>query len=135
MGSILERRHQTTTHPIINAGVQELATGAVFLLPALFIRHEPIKWSLRGFTVVLYLIVFGGIVAYSAYLYAMKHLPVSLVSIYTYVNPVVAVFLGSLLYGEKFGTTDIAAMLIVILGVLMVKHFSERGGARVAAAA
>jgi drug/metabolite transporter (DMT)-like permease len=126
LGSILERRHHTTTHPIINAAVQEVATGAVFLIPALFLHHEPVKWSGRGIAVVLYLIVFGGIVGYSAFIYAMKHLPVSMVSIYTYVNPVVAVILGSLLYGEKFGRVDIAAMLTVILGVLIVKHFSER---------
>jgi drug/metabolite transporter (DMT)-like permease len=135
LGSILERRHQTTTHPIINAAVQELATGAVFLVPALLMHHEPIKWSLRGFGVVLYLVVFGGIVGYSAFIYAMKHLPVSLVSIYTYVNPVVAVILGALLYGERFGAMDIAAMLTVILGVLMVKRFSERSESGVAAAA
>jgi drug/metabolite transporter (DMT)-like permease len=127
LGSILERRHQTTTHPIINAAVQELATGAVFLIPALFMHHEPVKWSSRGVGVVLYLIVFGGIVGYSGYIYAMKHLPVSMVSIYTYVNPVVAVILGSLLYREKFGAIDIAAMFIVIVGVLVVKRFSEQG--------
>ena len=135
LGSILERRHRTTTHPIINAAVQEVATGAVFLIPAIFLHHDPIKWSVRGISVVLYLIVFGGIVGYSAYIYAMKHLPVSLVSTYTYVNPVVAVILGALLYGEKFGPTDIAAMLIVILGVLMVKRFSERSASSVAVAA
>ena len=126
LGSILERRHKTTTHPVINGAVQELATGVVFLIPALLMHHEPVKWNVRGVGVVLYLIVFGGIVGYSAYIYAMKHLPVSLVSIYTYVNPVVAVILGSLLYGEKFGVPDAAAMVTVALGVVIVKRFSER---------
>lgn len=123
LGSILERRSKTTTHPIINAAVQELATGCAFLIPA-FIMHDPVKWSMKSVYAVLYVTVFGGIVGYSAFLYAMKHLPVSLVSIYTYVNPVVAVIIGTLLYGERFQPTDIAAMLIIFLGVLIVKRYS-----------
>jgi drug/metabolite transporter (DMT)-like permease len=127
LGSILERRHATTTHPVINGAVQEVATGIVFLIPALFI-HEPIKWSLKGVSAVLYLIVFGGIVGYSSYLYAMKHLPVSLVSIYTYVNPLVAVFLGSLIYGEKFEPLSIFAIFVIFAGVVIVKRYSGRSG-------
>jgi len=123
VGSILERRHATTTHPVINGAVQELATGLVFLVPALFM-NQPVVWEWRGVWAVLYLIVFGGIVGYSSYLYAMKHLPVSLVSIYTYVNPVVAVILGSLLYGESFHATDLIAMVVIFIGVLIVKRYS-----------
>jgi drug/metabolite transporter (DMT)-like permease len=91
--------------------------------------HEPVKWSLKGVLAVLYLIVFGGIVGYSAYLYAMKHLPVSLVSVYTYVNPLVAVILGSLIYGEKFEPLNIVAMFVIFAGVVIVKRFSGRSGA------
>ncbi len=132
LGSILERRHATKTHPIVNGAVQELATGAAFLLPAFLLPHSPVKWSVRAVSIVLYLIVFGGIVGYSCYLYAMKHLPVSLVSIYTYVNPVVAVIVGSLIYSEKVGGLEILAMVIIIAGVLMVKGFSGRPAAAAA---
>jgi drug/metabolite transporter (DMT)-like permease len=124
LGSILERRHQTTTHPVINAAIQELATGLVFLIPGLLMHHEPVRWSFRGMAAVSYLVVFGGIVGYSSFIYAMKHLPVALVSIYTYVNPVVAVVLGALLYGEKFSGLDIVAMIIVMAGVAVVKLFT-----------
>lgn len=123
LGSILERRHASTTHPIVNGGVQELATGVVFLVPALLL-NQPVHFSWRSMAAVAYVIVFGGIVGYSAYLYAMKHLPVSLVSIYTYVNPVVAVIIGSLLYGESFQPIDIAAMAVIFAGVFIVKKFS-----------
>ena len=126
LGSILERHHRTTTHPIVNAAIQELATGVVFLVPGLLMHHDPIKWSFRGLAAVAYLVVFGGIVGYSSFIYAMKHLPVALVSIYTYVNPVVAVLIGALLYGEKFSGLDIAAMVIVMAGVAAVKMFSGR---------
>ncbi len=127
LGSILERRHASTTHPIVNGGVQELATGVVFLIPALLL-NQPVHWSWKGMLAVLYVIVFGGIVGYSAYLYAMKHLPVSLVSIYTYVNPVVAVIIGAVLYGEGFHLIDLAAMLVIFTGVWIVKRFSAQPG-------
>jgi len=125
-GSILERRHATTTHPIVNGAVQELATGIVFLIPALLLPHPPVHWTARGVTAILYLIVFGGIVAYSSYLYAMKHLPVSLVSIFTYVNPVVALLAGSLLYGEGLKARYLVSMAIIFAGVLIVNRFSRR---------
>ena len=135
LGSILERRHQTTSHPIINAAIQELATGLVFLIPGLLMHHDPVRWSFRGIAAVAYLVVFGGIIGYSSFIYAMKHLPVAMVSIYTYVNPVVAVLLGSLLYGEKFGGLDIAAMIIIMAGVAVVKLFAASQVSGPAAAA
>ena len=135
LGSILERRHQTTTHPVINAAIQELATGLVFLIPGLLMQHDPVKWSFRGIAAVAYLVVFGGIVGYSSFIYAMKHLPVSLVSIYTYVNPVVAVLLGATLYGEKFSGLHIAAVVIVMAGVMIVKLFSGSSASSSTAAA
>jgi drug/metabolite transporter (DMT)-like permease len=126
LGSILERRHATTTHPIVNGAVQELATGFVFLIPALLLPHAPVHWTGRGVTAILYLIVFGGIVAYSSYLYAMKHLPVSLVSIFTYVNPVVALVVGSLLYSERLKPRYVVSMAIIFAGVLIVNRYSRR---------
>jgi drug/metabolite transporter (DMT)-like permease len=135
LGSILERRHRTTTHPVINAAVQELATGLVFLIPGLLMHHDPVKWSFRGVAAVAYLVVFGGIVGYSSFIYAMKHLPVSLVSIYTYVNPAVAVLVGALLYGEKFSGLDVAAVVIVMVGVALVKLFSASSVSNSAAVA
>ena len=131
LGSILERRHATTTHPVINGGVQELATGFVFLVPAL-LMHQQVVWNWRGLWAVLYLIVFGGIVGYSSFLYAMKHLPVSLVSIYTYVNPLVAVIVGSLLYAESFHALNFVAMVVVFAGVLIVKRYSAGTAAEAA---
>jgi drug/metabolite transporter (DMT)-like permease len=127
LGSILERRHATTVHPVIISGVQELATGMVFLIPALSM-NESVHWNWRSVAAVLYVFVFGGVLGYSAYLYAMKHLPVSLVSIYNYVNPVVAVIAGALLYGERFTILDFAAMAVIFAGVFLVKRFSGRDG-------
>jgi drug/metabolite transporter (DMT)-like permease len=75
---------------------------------------------------VLYLVIFGSCIGYSSFVYSMDKLPVAIVSIYTYINPIVAVLLGWLFYREAFTPAHFAAMLIIFLGVWMVKHSSGR---------
>jgi drug/metabolite transporter (DMT)-like permease len=130
LGSILQRRQPSKAHPVVSGAVQQLAAGLVFVLPALLVREHPIQWHTRGVTALLYLVVFGSIVGYSAYIYAMDKLPVAVVSIYTYINPVVAVILGWLFYREAFGKTEAMAMVIIFLGVAIVKRFGHRGAAK-----
>lgn len=73
---------------------------------------------------VAYLVVFGSIVGYSAYIFVLDRLPVSVVGIYNYVNPIIAVFLGWLFFRERFGFQEVAAMLIIFAGVALVKRYS-----------
>lgn len=133
IGSILQRRQPSRAHPFVSGAVQQLATGLVYAIPAL-IRHEPIHWSSRGVLAIIYLMTFGSVVGYSAYLYALDHLPVAVTSIYNYINPLVAVFLGWLFYRESFGWREAVAMLIIFIGVWIVKHASAKAAqpARVA---
>jgi drug/metabolite transporter (DMT)-like permease len=128
LGSILQRRQISSVHPIVSGAVQQLATGVVFTLPALLIGREPLRWSPQGVGAVLYLVAFGSIVGYSAYIYAMSALPVAVVSIYTYVNPIVAVTLGWLVYRERFGLREMIAMLVIFAGVAIVKRYGHQGG-------
>lgn len=123
LGAILQRRQVGVAHPIVSGGVQQLATGLVFLIPALLERQH-ITWSTRGALAILYLVIFGSIVGYSAFIYSMTKLPVSIVSIYNYVNPVVAVSLGWLFYREPFGMREMIAMAIIFVGVYLVKRYS-----------
>jgi drug/metabolite transporter (DMT)-like permease len=125
LGSILQRRHQTTAHPVVTGAVQQLATGLAFAVPALFARPHPSTWSGRIIGAVAYLVVFGSIVGYSAYIIALERLPVSVVSIYNYVNPVIAVFLGWLFFREHIGLQEVIAMLIIFFGVALVKRYSR----------
>ena len=62
----------------------------------------------------------GGIAGFGAYLYAMKHLPISFVSLYAYVNPVIAVALGTLLLGEPFHLRMALALGIILSGMAVV---------------
>ena len=123
-GSILQRWHQTQAHPVVSGAVQQLATGVVFLIPALLFKTEPLHWSLRGIGAILYLVMFGSIVGYSAYIYVLNALPVSVISIYNYINPIIAVLLGWLIYREQIGRRELTAMAIIFIGVAIVKRQS-----------
>jgi drug/metabolite transporter (DMT)-like permease len=125
-GSILQRRHVTKAHPVVSGAVQQLATGLVFMGPALLTKTQPIHWTSRSIAAIVYLVTFGSVVGYSAYLYALDKLPVSVVSIYNYVNPVVAVFLGWLFYREKIGVRELGAMLVIFAGIALVKRYGRR---------
>jgi drug/metabolite transporter (DMT)-like permease len=125
LGSILQRRHQTTAHPVVTGAVQQLATGIAFAVPALFAKPHPSTWTGRSIGAVAYLVVFGSIVGYSAYIIALERLPVSVVSIYNYVNPVIAVFLGWLFFREHIGMQEVIAMLVIFFGVALVKRYSR----------
>ena len=103
LGSLLQRRQPTRADPVVSGAVQQLATGLAFSPAALLVPHPAIVPNSRGWWAMAYLVVFGAIVGYSAFIYAMEHLPVPIVSTYTYVNPLVAVSLGYLFYREPFG--------------------------------
>src|SRR5450755_3691068 len=121
-GSILQRRHVTKAHPVVSGAVQQLATGIVFLTPALLTKTQPIQWTPRSITALIYLVTFGSVVGYSAYLYVLDKLSVPVVSIYNYINPVVALLLGWLIYKERIGVREVLAMLVIFAGVALVRR-------------
>ena len=124
-GSIFRRRIDTRAHPVVTGAIQQLACGIAVLIPALVFEPGHVHFNTRGFSALFYLVFFGSIAGYSAYAYALDRLPVALVSIYTYVNPVVAVFLGWLFYREPFGVREAMATGIILLGVTIVKRFGR----------
>lgn len=124
IGSIAQKKLATKAHPFVSGGVQQLATGVVFFFIALF-DGQTSRWTPSAIASVSYLAIFGGVVGYSAYIFSMDRLPVAIVSIYTYINPVVAVALGWLFYREQLGWRELAAMAIIFAGVAMVKGFSR----------
>ncbi len=123
LGSLLQRNRKVRVHPFVIAGVQQMATGFAFTLPAIF-EPQQAHWNTTGLGAVVYLAIFGGIVGYGSYMTALERLPLAIVSIYTYVNPVVAVFLGWVAYREPFGLREAAAMVVIFLGVWMVRRAS-----------
>ncbi|MCU0248255.1 MAG: EamA family transporter, partial [Bryobacter sp.] len=105
--------------------IQQLAAGLAFI-PIAWFTPGSIHWTSRGTWALAYLVVFGSLVGYTSYIYALQHLPVALVSAHNYINPVVAVILGWLFYREPFGLREGVAMGIIFLGVALVKRFEIR---------
>jgi drug/metabolite transporter (DMT)-like permease len=122
-GSILQRNRKSPAHPFVIGGVQQLATGLTYLLPTAF-QLNSAHWTARGIGAIVYLAIFGGIVGYGCYALAISRLPLAIVSIYTYVNPVVAVFLGWFFYRESFGLREAVAMGIIFAGIAVVRRAS-----------
>ena len=108
---------------MLSAAAVQMAFGGIFMLIAGTIRGE---WSHLAFTqrtlaAEIYLTLVASIVGYSAYTYALKYLPTATVSLYAYVNPIIAVVLGAVLLGEPFGSRVVIASLLVLTGSALVQ--------------
>jgi drug/metabolite transporter (DMT)-like permease len=125
LGSIVQKRYPVKAHPVVGGAAQQLAVGVLFLIPAMF-ETKATAWSPKAVGTILYLATFGSIIGYSSYLYALDKLPVALVSLYTYVNPLVAAGLGWIFYREPFGAKEMSAMAIIFASVAVVKWTSRK---------
>lgn len=126
-GALMQKKLDSHAHPIVAGAVQQFATGVFFFFPAFVFEHPPHPTNWRPIAGVLYLITFGAMLGYSAFVYAMDRLPAAVVSVHTFVNPVVAVFLGWLFFREHFGLRELLAMLLIFTGIAIVK-FSRPSG-------
>jgi drug/metabolite transporter (DMT)-like permease len=83
---------------------------------------NPVHAGVASWYALLYLIVFGSLIAYSAYVFAISKLPPALVSIYAYINPIVAVGLGWMLLNERMNGNMLLGTLITLGGVFLVNR-------------
>jgi drug/metabolite transporter (DMT)-like permease len=121
-GSVYAKRRPTGVSPLMASSVQMLWAGLILTLAGTLIGEwGAMRFSGRSAGALLYLVVFGSIVAYSAYMYAIQKLPLPLVSTYSYVNPIVALVLGWLVLSEPLGWREGGAALVILLGVALVK--------------
>ena len=124
-GSIVLNRNPLSLDPIVVAGWQQLIGGVGFTLIALAV-HEPLpNPTPEAWLAWTYLVVFGSLLAYTSFVYALKLLPTSVVTTYAYVNPVIAVLLGWLILSEPVTGYTLAGMLLIVGGVYGV--FRDRG--------
>lgn len=126
-GSIRSKTSPTVRSPLFSAGIQ-LSFGGIFLLMAspLVDQYDGIwTWNeqaIRALWALLYLIVVGSLLAYSAYLYALRVLEVGWVSTYAYINPLVALVLGFLLAEERLTAYTVLASVTLLSGVYLVNY-------------
>jgi drug/metabolite transporter (DMT)-like permease len=127
IGSSLARRRHHEENILAVSALQMIFSGVSLLAVALAIGEWPaLAVNARTGGALAYLIVIGSIVGYSAYAYALRHLPVTTVSLYAYVNPVIAVALGTLILGEPFNSRILIASAIVLAGIMLVRGTSAQ---------
>jgi drug/metabolite transporter (DMT)-like permease len=121
IGTSFAKRHELGDDPFRSAAMQMLFSGSMLLAAAT--AHGDwahLTFTPRTMTAMIYLSIAGSLVAYSAYGYAIKHLPLQLVSLYAYINPMIAVALGTLLLHEPISTRILIAAALVLAGTWVV---------------
>lgn len=122
IGSTYSRRRASAENVLVTAAAQMLF-GGLAMLAVGTLRGEWLQLALspRSTAAVAYLFLFGSVAGFSAYAYALKHLPVATVSMYAYVNPVIAVLLGTALLGEPWSPRLAVSGVTVLVGMALVK--------------
>jgi drug/metabolite transporter (DMT)-like permease len=126
LGSVYAKRHPTQASPYMGAAFQMIVGGSAVALIGTVLGEWP-SWHLtpRGAGAIAYLVVFGSVVGYSAYSYALRHASATIVGTYAYVNPVIAVLLGWLLLREPVTARTFVAMGMILVAVVWIQ-FSHR---------
>lgn len=122
LGSSYSRRRHATENVFAASGLQMVLGGLIIAAAGSLVG----EWSIISFTprtlsAVVYLAIFGSICGFLAYAHALEHLPVATVSLYAYINPIIAVVLGTVVLGEPLSPRLGVAGAIVFAGSVMVK--------------
>jgi drug/metabolite transporter (DMT)-like permease len=132
-GSVLSRRAQLQVSPFVAAGWEMLFAGlfnCAFMLVfggrngGLHAAH----FTTQAWASILYLVTFGSLVGYSAYIYLLDHVPVAKVSTYAYVNPIVAVVLGAIFLHERLVPIEYVGMAAILVAVYLVTSSKLKSG-------
>jgi drug/metabolite transporter (DMT)-like permease len=123
-GSLYSSRAHMPESAVMATAMQMLCGGALLLLLGLstgeWHRLNLLNVSVRSALSVLYLILFGSIVAFSAYYYLLRNATPTRASTYAFVNPVVAVFLGWAFAGERITSQTLLATVVIVVGVMLI---------------
>jgi drug/metabolite transporter (DMT)-like permease len=124
LASILTRKLDLPSSRALNSGSQMLVGGVLLFVVSgalgEFPRFNPAAVSLSAWLALLYLIVAGSILGFTAWLWLMHHESPTRVGTYAYVNPVVAVIIGYFLGNEEFGMRTIIGTSLVMISVLVI---------------
>ena len=125
LGSVLSKKWQTGPPTFAATAWQVFFAGMGNSIFAFLNRdYTRVVWTARGIGAIVYLIICGSLIGYTAYIYILSRAPAAKVSTYAYVNPVVAVFLGWLVLHEKIDAFILAGSAVVIASVIVVTSAS-----------
>ena len=124
LGSLLSRHFAPPASPLQATALQMLAGGLLLGCASgaagEWARFSPASVSGRSIAAVAYLVVFGSLVAFTAYVWLLRVASPALVSTYAFVNPIVAVFLGWLLAREEVGPRTLVAAAVIVVAVVLI---------------
>ncbi|HTD99227.1 MAG TPA: EamA family transporter [Mucilaginibacter sp.] len=140
-GSLYSKHHPSEGSAAVNVAWQMIIAGLVFI-PGSIINHEfnHLQWQqipAHSWLALGYLIIFGSIAAFSAYVWLLQVRPATQVSTYAYVNPVIAVVLGVLFAGEHISLLQIGGLVVILASVLLInlsKYRKEKKSEQLASA-
>jgi len=123
IGTLYIKAHKNNkTDPLVNIAIQMSSGGSLLFIGSFFLddfSHSS-SVSLAGLCALAYLIIFGSLIAYLCYVYAVNNLPVGLVSVYTYINPLIAIVVGWLWLREKVTWITALAFIVTLGGVFFI---------------
>ncbi|HET8668404.1 MAG TPA: EamA family transporter [Terriglobales bacterium] len=121
LGSVCSKQWKMQVDPFTATGWEMTFAGlANILIGVAFGEQHRAVWSARGMGAILYLVIFGSWVGFTAYIWLLKHVPTPKVATYAYVNPVVAVFLGWLVLREQVTGYILAGTIVIVAAVATV---------------
>lgn len=124
LGTVASRYMDLPKHPTLASGLQMLIGGGVLIaLSGVFGEWQEMNFadvSTRSWTGLLWLVIVGSLISYSAYMHANRNLPIEIVSTYAYVNPMVAVALGATLANEPIGPNVLFGGTVILMAVVFI---------------
>nr|AIA17061.1 EamA-like transporter family [uncultured bacterium] len=127
-GTIYTKKHAVHFNPYFGLGWQMVISGSILVTGTYLTNNAipltQIPWE--AWASIAYLVIFGSVLSFVAYLYALQNLPTEQVSLYAYINPIVAVLLGGLILGEKVTGLILLGVLITLLGVYFVNRAIQK---------
>ncbi len=122
LGSVLLKKNSIKTSIFMNIGWQMVFAGTINMVISYFFEDNSnlLHTEIKGIYALLYLVVAGSLIGYGCYLYVLNYYPPARVSMHTYINTIIAVFVGWLIGGERINEYIVLGTLIVLAGVLIV---------------
>jgi drug/metabolite transporter (DMT)-like permease len=121
-GTLYTKKQAGKFNPYFSLGLQMVISGCTLYFIS-FATHNTIAFTeipWQSWTAIAYLVVFGSVLSFIAYLYALQNLPTEQVSLYAYINPVVALLTGAIVFGEKLTVIIGAGVIVTLYGVRLV---------------
>ena len=122
-----KKQSNVKINPLANAATQMVIGGIFQVIVGLSIGEaERFEFTENGVYAFIYLAIFGSFIAYGSYIYAIEHLPISFVTTYAYINPVIALFAGWFVLDEILSFEIILAAIIILFGVWLIKRGNRK---------